>query len=267
MRCNNNICHRPYASPIAKESTPYICRLAPAENTILLEWFDRGEDFGYTLYWSVRDESCRSSCKVLPGTVTIENLLPDTDYELYIESESGRRSRVRLARTGAIPTGTSVINYLHPEDEQYLFSGKFLCSPSLVKTPSGKLLAGMDVFGPSMGQNTTILFSSDNDGEDWHYLCDLFPFYWSCLFYHQNAIYILGLNTEYGNLQISCSRDEGLTWEDPTTIMYGTNKLCAAGGISREPLHLTEYKGRLYTTIAYGSWSTGGHLQIGRAHV
>ena len=70
MRCNNNICHRPYASPIAKESTPYICRLAPAENTILLEWFDRGEDFGYTLYWSVRDESCRSSCKVLPGTVT-----------------------------------------------------------------------------------------------------------------------------------------------------------------------------------------------------
>ena len=143
---------------------------------------------------------------------------------------------------------------------QYVFSGNYLCSPSLVKTPTGRLIAGMDVFGPSMGQNTTLLFSSDDDGESWHYLCDLYPFYWSCLFYHQNAVFILGLTTEYGNLQISRSTDDGHTWEAPTTIMYGSNLLCATGGISREPMHLTEYQGRLYTTIAYGGWKIGGHL-------
>lgn len=260
MKCNNNICHRPYTPPTMKVDTPYICRLAPSDHAVLLEWFDRGSDSDYTLLWRVRGEGDWSACKTAPGTVQIDGLATDTDYELYIESVSGRRSNVRFVRTGAIPPGTSVINYLHPEDEQYLFSGRFLCSPSLVKTPGGRLIAGMDVFGPSMGQNTTLLFTSDDDGESWRYLCDLYPFYWASLFYHQNAVYIIGLSTEYGDLRISRSTDEGVTWEAPTTIMYGANKLCAMGGISREPMHMTEYKGRLYTTVAYGSWGMGGHL-------
>lgn len=260
MQCSNNICHHPYTVPTMNSTDPYICRLAPHEDSIELEWFDRSTDEAYELRWSVRGEDDWKTQTVIPGTVRIENLLPDTEYELHVRTASGRSSRTRLARTGCIPAGTSVINYLHPEDEQYLFSGRFLCSPSLVKTPGGRLIAGMDVFGPSMGQNTTILFYSDDDGESWHYLCDLYPFYWSSLFYHRDAVYVLGLSTEYGNLQISRSDDEGKTWAPPTTIMYGANKLCAVGGISREPMQMTEYRGRLYTSIAYGSWSTGGHL-------
>ena len=219
MKCNNNICHHPYTLPTAKANTPYICCLAPAEHTVRLEWFDRGEDSDYKLFWRARGENDWSACNTAPGITQIDGLATDTDYELYIESASGRKSNLRLARTGKIPEGTSVINYLHPEDEQYLFSGRFLCSPSLVKTPGGRLIAGMDVFGPSMGQNTTLLFCSDDDGETWHYLCDLYPFYWASMFYHQNAIYIIGLSTEYGDLRISRSTDEGMTWESPTTIM------------------------------------------------
>lgn len=260
MKCSANICHRPYAPPTVKLDAPYVCRLAPAEKAIALEWFDKGNGTDYRLFYTVRYANAWKSLAVTPGTMVIEGLERDTEYELYIESDEGKRSNLRLARTGAIPPDTCVINYLHPEDKQYQFSGQYLCSPSLVKTESGRLIAGMDVFGPSMGQNTTLLFASDDDGKSWHYLCDLYPFYWSSLFYHKHEIYIIGLTTEYGNLQISRSKDEGVTWEEPTTIMYGANLLCATGGISREPMHLTEYQGRYYTSCAYGSWKTGGHL-------
>ncbi len=259
MKCTNAITHRPYLPPGQKLDGPYICRLAPSENAIMLEWLDTASSDAYTLFFRVRGTEEWEPFPIPSKTFTVNGLLPNTDYELYVENAEGKHSRIRLARTGAIPEGTSVINYLHPEDEQYLFSGKHLCSPSIVKTGSGRLIAGMDVFGPAMGQNTTLLFSSDDKGESWHYLCDLYPFYWSCLFYHQDAIFLLGVTTEYGNLQISRSTDDGVTWEAPCTILYGANVLCATGGISREPMHLTEYHGRLYTGLSIGSWKIGGH--------
>ena len=260
MKCSSRICHHPYAPLSVKLDAPYICRLAPDKNSLTLEWFDKGNGKEYTLFIRIRGTEEWQPMTVSVGTVVIDKLSCDTEYELYIESDTGKKSNVRLSRTGAIPEGTSVINYLHPEDEQYLFSGRYLCSPSLVRTNGGRLIAGMDVFGPAMGQNTTLLFCSDDNGESWHYLCDLYPFYWGSLFFHQDKVYIIGLTTEYGNLQISCSNDEGKTWEKPTIILYGSNALCATGGISREPMHLTKYKGRLYTSLGYGSWKSGGHI-------
>ena len=53
----------------------------------------------------------------------IVNLETDTDYEFYIESGE-KKSLVRLARTGKA-VGT-VVNYLHPDDEAYSFSGRYL---------------------------------------------------------------------------------------------------------------------------------------------
>ena len=259
MKCSNGIRHRPYIRPMQPSDVPFICRLAPSDFSITLEWLDLGNGTAHTLFYRVRGTEEWNQTAATTNEMTLNGLACDTEYELFMESEVGKRSNVRLARTGAIPTGTSVINYLHPEDEQYLSSGRFLCSPSLARTGTGRLIAGMDVFGPAMGQNLTLLFFSDDDGQSWHYLCDLFPFYWSNLFFHQNALYIMGLTTEYGNLQISRSLDNGVTWENPTTIQYGTNVLCATGGVCREPMHLTEYNGRFYTSIGFGAWKAGGH--------
>ena len=260
MKCSGHIVHHPYVPPTQTLDAPYICRLAPSEQAIQLEWFDKRSHAPYTLFYAKRHSGEWSSVVIEESCITIGNLSPDTDYELFIEDATGRRSRTRPARTGRVPEGTSVINYLHPEDEQYLFSGKYLCSPSIVRTASGRLIAGMDVFGPSMGQNTMLLFYSDDDGDHWRYLCDLYPFYWANLFFHQNAIYVMGVTTEYGNLQISRSTNDGMTWEDPTTLLYGANLLCATGGVAREPMHLTEFKGRFYTACGFGSWKSGGHV-------
>ncbi|MBE6636136.1 MAG: exo-alpha-sialidase [Ruminococcaceae bacterium] len=260
MKCSNNICHRPYSPPNVNLGEPYICRLAPGELSIELEWFDTGKGAAsYTLHIAKRGSEDHRAIDALPGTITVDGLDTDTEYEFYIESSLGKRSRTRLARTGATPEGCTVINYLHPDDCQYIFSGRFLCSPSLVRTASGKLIAGMDVYGHAAGQNITLLYISEDNGETWHYLCDLYPFYWSTLFSINGVIYILGLSTEYGDLQISCSHDDGATWATPSKLLWGSNFLCECGGIERAPMHFTEHRGRLYTAFGYGSWKYGGH--------
>ena len=73
-----------------------------------------------------------------------------TDYEFYVQANH-KKSLIRLARTGKI-VGT-VVNYLHQDDDVYAFSGKYLCSPSLVRHPDGFLLASMDLFNYNSPQN------------------------------------------------------------------------------------------------------------------
>ena len=53
-------------------------------------------------------------------------------------------SRVRKLRTGVLPEGATIINYLHPEDDNYIPSGQFLASPSIARLKSGAIIASMD---------------------------------------------------------------------------------------------------------------------------
>ena len=262
MRGSNQIHHRPYCPPVFRESLkkPYICRLAPGKDFIELEWFDQFCQGEHTLWYGLRGGDEKQSMVVSEAVVKIPDLKPDMDYELYVEAENGLKSNLRLARTGAIPEGAVVINYLHPEDGQYDFSGRFLCSPSVARTKSGRIVAGMDVFAGYDAQTLTILFRSDDDGKTWRYLTDLHPFYWASLFYDRDVLYILGLTTEYGNLQIACSTDEGETWSAPVTLFYGSNYSCKYGGVHRAPMQINRYNGRLYTTCEYGCWKMGSHL-------
>ena len=79
------------------------------------------------------------------NTVSVCGLSADTDYELYIvrTDDSAACSETRLVRVGFVPG--KVINYLHPDDTAYSFSGTSLDSPSLVKLTSGRLIASMGV--------------------------------------------------------------------------------------------------------------------------
>lgn len=262
MRGNAKINHRPYLPPTFTEAAkkPYICRLAPSEFGFEFEWFDNSCIGTHTLYYGTKGSNNKYSLSISEPVIQIDNLKTDCDYEFYIESKAGIKSNVRFVRTGKFPEKTTVINYLHPEDTQYDFSGRYLCSPSIVRTKSGKMIASMDVYGPEMAQNLTLMFYSDNEGRQWRYLTDLYPFYWGSLFLHNDVLYILGLTTEYGNLQIACSKDEGCTWSEPVTLFYGSNVLCSYGGMHRAPMHFTHHNGRLYTTCEYGCWKCGSHL-------
>jgi len=262
MKGSRKIDHRPYI-PFnrPKDATrPYICRLAPGADFITLEWLAK-EDGEHTLVIRKRGEEAERRIAISSSGVRADGLIKNTEYELFIESPSKAVSNVRLFVTSEVPDGATVINYLHPEDKQYDFSGNCLCSPSLVRLSSGRLIAGMDVFAGKNGQNTTLLYSSEDNGASWNYLTDLHPFYWANMFTHKGALYALGQTQEYGDLYIVRSDDEGESWSDPTLLFYGSSWCCKGGGIQHTPMQLTSFNGRLYTGFEYGNWGLPeGHL-------
>lgn len=262
MRGSNKINHKPFL-PINRQNElkiPYICRMAPFSTGLEFEWFDYGCDGEHTVYFGKKGEETKTALKIRESIAVLEGLEENTHYEMYIESETGGRSKTRLFRTGEIPEGCSVINYLHPEDPYYDLSGRFLGTPSMVRTDSGKLIASMDVFESFKPQNLAILFYSEDDGKSWRYLTDLFPYFWTTLFYRKGILYALGVTTEYGDLHIACSKDEGETWSEAKTIFRGSNFSCKYGGVHKPPMQIVPYKGRLYLPCEYGCWEYGSHL-------
>ena len=261
MKGKNSASYRPFY-PLNRQKEvkkPYICRLAPFVDGFELEWFDNAQPGAHELFYRKRGSAAAwSRAEVWEAVCRVEGLDSWCDYELYLQAQDGERSNIRLVRTGEMP-GT-VVNYLHPQDSQYDFSGRYLCSPSLAKLNDGTLIASMDVYGPGMGQNLTLLFRSKDGGQTWRYLCDLYPFFWGTLFVHKDRLYMLGNSTEYGDLHIACSQDGGENWSAPVTLFRGAHLSAASGGPHRAPMGILPHKGRLWTGVEFGAWRLGGHL-------
>lgn len=142
MRGHNLWSYAPYKPLLHHVGDIYICRVVPYENAVHFEWLDIGVE-EYAVFCRRRNTGEFILAGRTVGTsFTLENLETDTDFEFYVQS-GDKKSRIRLARTGQ-SIGT-VVNYLHPDDEAYSFSGRYLCTPSLVCHPDGFLLASMDL--------------------------------------------------------------------------------------------------------------------------
>lgn len=246
-----------------------IIRLAPGNGKVELEFaydeVDRtSEQLDYVVEW-VELGNLDAPIRYSPGyerrTLSIGNLINGKDYAINVKaiaSESGSVlacSPVRLVRPGNIP-GT-VINYIHPDDYTYGFSGRSPASPSITILPSGRILISHDVYWQKAGQNLTKIFQSEDGGQTWSFLCDLFPCFWGKLFQHNGSVYMLATSTEYGDLLIGRSDDGGQTWTPPTVIMKGGSR--EQGGPHKAPVPVIVYKGRIWSAVEYGSWSRGGH--------
>lgn len=250
MQGQNTWSYAPYKPFLWETGDIYICRVAPSFDAIHLEWLDIGEQ--YTVFCRIRGAEAFTHCGVTAATeFDLSGLEPDTDYEFYVAA-NGKKSRVRLARTGE--TVGTVVNYLHPEDDAYLFSGRYLCSPSLLRLPDGALLASMDVYAKEMPQNLTLLFCSEDDGKTWHYQTELMPCFWGKLFLHKGDVYMLSVSTEYGDLLIGRSTDGGRTFSTPTVLLRGLNGKSGSVGVHKNPQPILSFGGRLYGTLEWGSW-------------
>lgn len=251
MKGYNGWSYRP-RRPLGYEvGDPYICRVVPGAHSVRLEWLTEAGKT-YTVFFRRRGEGeFRKSGESASGEWELTDLAEGTDYEFYVTAGEGR-SRIRLARTGTCP-GTAV-NYLHPEDEAYVFSGRYLCSPSLVRHPDGFLLASMDVYGPGMPQNLTLIFRSDDEGETWHYVSEITPCFWGKMFIHKGELYMIGCSTEYGDLLIGKSTDGGRTFAAPTVISRGTGGKNGSLGWHKNPQNVVYKNGRLWTSVEWGSW-------------
>lgn len=244
---------RPYArlDDEARQGAPFICRVAPGAGKIEIDWIDDGYSGAHEVFFRPREAGDWRR-----GGRTMDGLSDGKDYAFYVaRADKSAQSDVRLARAGAAP-GTAV-NYLHPDDPVYACSGRALCSPSILRLPSGRILASMDVYAPGGPQNLTILFRSGDGGATWDYLCELMPCFWGSLFWHAGAVYMLATASEYGDLLIGSSPDEGATWEPPVRLFPGGGM--ADAGPHKAPMPVTRHAGRLWSGIDYGSWKRGGH--------
>jgi len=242
----------PYKPPLFETGDIYINRIAPTASAIHFEW-NNADCAEYSVYCRKRDEGEFA----LIGTTTaleydITGLENGSDYEFYVQS-GDKKSRIRLARC-ANAVGT-VVNYLHPDDDAYSFSGRYLCSPSLLRMPDGSLLASMDVFAGQHPQNLTLIFRSDDNGRTWKHLTELMPCFWGKLFLHKGELYMLSVNTEYGDLLIGKSTDGGKTFGTPSVLLRGANGKNGSSGVHKNPQNLYYYKGRIYNTLEWGAWA------------
>ncbi len=243
--------YSPYRPPFFEVGDIYICRIAPDTDSIHFEWLQDGGN--YNVFCRKRGEKDFFLCvKTEKCEFDITGLEKETDYEFYVACAE-RKSRTRLARTGE-PIGT-VVNYLHPDDPVYSFSGGYLCSPSLVRHPDGFLLASMDIYGLNTPQNLTLIFRSDDEGKSWHYVSESMPCFWGKMFIHKGELYMLSCSTEYGDLIIGKSTDGGKTFGAPVTLLRGSNAKGGNDGIHKNPQNIYIHDGRIYETLEWGSWS------------
>ena len=238
------------------EQTLSIVRIAPNNNTLELEYRNPEKMPTITVWVVAGDKTViRQNYEVEEtGSITIRELKNGIDYTVYLES-NGKQSNRRLFRCGYIPG--NVINYIHPEDYTYDISGRSPASPCLLRLEDGTLLASHDVYWGDGGQNLTLVFASQDNGETWHYRSYVFPCFWGKLFSKDNKLYIMGMSEEYGILQVFCSEDFGYTWSTPCEIMKAGDK--TVGGPHKSAMPIVECAGRLWTAIDYGSWIAGGH--------
>lgn len=262
MKKPNTWSYAPYKPLFFESGDIYICRIVPSENSIHIEWLEADTD-KYEIYCRARGENDFLLAGETDRTeFDINGLSDKTDYEFYVCGKSkSLKSRVRLAKTGNFPYG-SIVNYLHPDDEAYSFSGRYLCSPSILRCSDGHLLASMDLFAGGYPQNLTLVFRSDDNGKTWKYQCELFPCFWGKLFEHNGEVYMFGCSTEYGDMLIGKSIDGGKSFCEPTILYRGGNGKNGEPGLHRNPQVVLTYGGRIWNTVEWGSWARGYHSVI-----
>lgn len=248
--------YHPYTSPIdnSKKENPYICRIVPGKEKFAFDWFDTSFSGEHTVSYRKRQSlEPEITLPLVDSYMEITDLEDEQDYEFVIHRVGKKgKSTKRLVRTGFVPG--VVINYLHPLDEAYKMSGRFLGCPSITQLPSGDLLSSMHVFGK--GGNLLMLFKSKDNGQTWRYVTDLCPAFWAKLFVHNEDLYCLCVDEPYGNLQIGKSTDEGETWSLPVKL-FAKCDLFANGGIHKSAVPVVQHDGRIWSAIEYGIKENG----------
>ena len=105
----------------------------------------------------------------------------------------------------------------------------YIGSPSILRLPSGELIVSADRFGSGFaGQPRNVSLYRDNlsNGTSWKFHAWIRQQYWSNLFEHDGAVWILGTASD-GPAPIKISRSpDGLTWPAAATSVRRPGVLC-----------------------------------------
>lgn len=125
-------------------------------------------------------------------------------------------------------------------------SRQYLGSPSLAQLDDGTLLASHDFFGPGSTADRIHVYGSTDGGASWQLRSETTGF-WSTLFPHRGALYLLGTHRQDGWVVIRRSLDGGRTWTNPTDAARG--RLRTDGRFHCAPMPVVEHRGRLWRAM------------------
>jgi hypothetical protein len=139
-------------------------------------------------------------------------------------------------------------------DHRPASSGIYIGSPSLAVLPGGDYVASHDEFGPKSTEHTravTRVFRSGDRGRTWRRISTIEGQFWSTLFVHRGALYVLGTDKHHGNAIIRRSTDRGESWTSPVD---GTSGLLRDNGQYHcAPVPVIEHGGRLWRGMEWRS--------------
>ena len=121
---------------------------------------------------------------------------------------SAATNQGRCAGVPAVVPGV-VIDHCSPKTR------RFIGSPSLMVLPTGEYIAAHDFCGRGATPDSTALFASQDHGQTWTPRGEVRGQYWSTLFVHHKALYLMGTSRAYGFAVIRRSSDGGHTWTIP----------------------------------------------------
>jgi hypothetical protein len=126
-------------------------------------------------------------------------------------------------------------------------SGEYLGSPGITIMPGGNYVVSQSYSSIKQGDkgsiHRTAIFKSTDRGLTWDFQVEMDRQRWSNLFYHGDALYIMGTDTAFGNITIRKSLDQGKTWTLP--LDKNTGRL-AEGRNHCAPVPVEIHNGRIW---------------------
>jgi hypothetical protein len=123
----------------------------------------------------------------------------------------------------------------------------YLGSPAIVRLPNGTFVIAHDTFGGNSTENVEELYQSRDGGRSWSKLAELTGQYWSSLFVHDGALYIVGTSGFSGVPAIRRSLDDGKTWTVPLDAHSGL--LADSGRYVSAPVPVVFQNGRVWRAM------------------
>ncbi|MBR5298501.1 MAG: exo-alpha-sialidase [Parabacteroides sp.] len=130
---------------------------------------------------------------------------------------------------------------------------RYIGSPGLCILPDGSYLASHDEFGPKTSEfrsAKTYIFHSSDKGKNWKKIAKIDGQFWSNLFVHNRAVYIMGTHKHHGNVIIRRSDDGGYTWTNPYKSDTG---LILEGEYHTAPMPVIIHNGRIWRAVEYAT--------------
>ena len=126
-------------------------------------------------------------------------------------------------------------------------TGRYVGSPSIVALDSDTYLMSHDIFGHRSSYDTVRIVRSTDRGATWQPLAQVRDQFWSNLFVHRDALYLMGTNRRFGYVAIRRSDDAGATWTTPRDRRSGI--LREDGWYHTAPMPVIEHAGRLWRSM------------------